>query len=110
MELVQGNIFIREMRFEDVGEQTIGHEHNFDHTTYVVRGGIRIEQLDAADNVVRAIEKRASDGYNWVLVKAATRHRITALEANTIAHCIYAHRTPQGDVVQEWDGWASSYV
>lgn len=26
------------------------------------------------------------------------------------AWCIYAHRTPQGDVVQQWTGWPDSYL
>ena len=104
-EFISGNIFVREMRFDRVGDVAGGHKHNFDHTTYVVRGGIRIEHLTDDGTVLRAVEKRASDGKNWVLIKAGAQHRITALEDGTLAHCIYSHRTPQGDVVQEWDGW-----
>lgn len=110
MELASGNIFIRPMAFENVDDVVQGHTHNFDHTTYVVRGSVRIEKLDAEGNVIQAVEKKASDGYNWALIKADECHRITALEANTLCHCIYAHRTPQGDIVQEYDGWMQSYV
>jgi quercetin dioxygenase-like cupin family protein len=110
MDFISGNIFVREMRFDRVGGARDGHRHNFDHTTYVVRGAIRIEQLAEDGSVVRAVEKRAVDGRNWVLIRAQTAHRVTALEANTIAHCIYSHRDPQGVVVQEWGGWEEATV
>ena len=81
MEYVSGNIFIREMPFEKAGQVVEGHTHNFDHTTYVVRGSIKIERLDpATDEVLNAIVKKASDGYNWVLIKAECKHRLTALD------------------------------
>lgn len=108
-EYSSGNIYIREMRFEKAGEDREGHTHNFDHTTYVVRGALRIEQMDG-DRVLKVIEKRASEGHNWVLIRKDVCHRITALEDFSIAHCIYSHRTPQGEIVQEYDGWEYAYV
>lgn len=110
MEYISGNIFIRPMVFEKAGEVVEGHFHNFDHTSYVVRGALRIEALGLDGSVVKSAEKRASDGHNWVLIKATVRHRITALEDRSIGHCIYAHRNPQGDVTQEYDGWMPGYV
>ena len=104
MEFISGNILIRPMRFEAAGDVVEGHAHNFDHTTYVVRGAIRIE----ADG--RSVEKRAAEGHNWVLIKAGVKHRITALEDNTLGHCIYSHRTPQDEIVQHYDGWEKAYV
>lgn len=109
MDLASGNIFIRPMEFAKAGDIVDGHTHNFDHTTYVVRGAVRIEQLDEMGNVLRAVDKAAVDGHNWVLIKASVVHRITALSDNTLAHCIYAHREPQGEVVQEANGWLEAY-
>lgn len=128
MEFASGNIYIREMRFEKAGDSTNGHDHYFDHTTYVVRGAIRVERLrkvkdeatvvggdgrtqviPAQYEVERVVEKRAIDGRNWLLIKAGVCHRITALEPNTLAHCIYSHRNPQGEVVEEFDGWPKAY-
>jgi len=108
MEYAAGNIFIREGKL-DRANIMAGHEHNFDHVTYIAKGAARIEKLDAADNVVSSIEKTAEQGQNWVLIKAGVRHRVTALADGTVYHCIYAHRTPQGDIVQEWDGWGKAY-
>lgn len=109
MEYIQGNIFVREMYFAKAGDVVEGHRHNFDHTTYVARGALRIESLADDGSVLRSVEKRAG-GLNFVLIKAGVQHRITALEDDSMGHCIYAHRTPQGDVVQEYDGWSASYV
>lgn len=110
MEFVSGNVYIREMKFEKAGDATEGHEHNFDHTTYIVSGALKIEQLDASGNVVKFVEKHANHGQNWVLIKAGVKHRITALEDNSLGHCIYSHRTPQGTIVQNYDGWQPAFV
>jgi quercetin dioxygenase-like cupin family protein len=110
MEYVQGNIFIREMRFEKAGDVVEGHAHNFDHTTYVARGALKIERLDADGSVENTVVKRASDGHNWVLVRADVCHRLTALEDASMGHCIYAHRDAQGEVVQAYDGWTEAYA
>ncbi len=108
-ELVSGNLLIRPMEFERAGGVVEGHSHNFDHTTYVVRGALRFEHLDAGGTVLRAVDKHATDGHNWALIKAGAIHRITALEDNSLGHCIYSHRNPQGEVVQEYDGWMAGY-
>lgn len=105
MEFISGNIFVREMAFEKAGNVVHGHTHNFDHTTYVARGALRFEQLDGEGSVVRSVDKRSTKGRNWVLIKAGACHRITALEDHSMGHCIYSHRDPQGEVVQEWAGW-----
>lgn len=104
------NIFIREMALRRAGEVVHGHAHTFAHTTYVTRGAVRIERLGPDGQVERAIEVRAADGLNWALIRAGVCHRITALEDDSMAHCIYAHRTPQGDVVQEYTGWHEATV
>jgi quercetin dioxygenase-like cupin family protein len=109
MDLVCGNIFVRQMTFGSVGDVVEGHEHNFDHTTYVPRGALMFERLRADGSVEKTITKRATDGYNWVLIRAGVRHRITALEEGSIGHCIYAHRNAQGDIVQDYDGWTPAY-
>ena len=43
------------------------------------------------------------------LVKAQVVHKITALEDNTEYWCVYSHRTPQGEIVQNYTGWPDSY-
>lgn len=109
MEYVSGNVYIREMAFASAGDVVEGHRHNFDHTTYVARGALLIESLNDDGTVRKAVTKRAADGRNWALIKAGVLHRLTALEDNSMGHCIYAHRNPQGDVVEHFDGWTPGY-
>ena len=110
MEYVSGNIYIREMEFEKAGNVVEGHTHNFDHTTYIVRGSVLIESLNEDGSVKNSIIKKASMGHNWVLIKAEVKHRLTALEDNSMGHCIYSHRNGDSEIQQEYDGWSSGYV
>lgn len=110
MELALGNIFVRTGGPMKKGEVVRTHCHNFDHVTYIPHGAALIEQMTPPDGddegrVLQAVTKSAAEGRNFVLIKAECWHRITALEDGTIYHCIFAHRNPQGDVVQEYDGW-----
>lgn len=123
MEYVSGNIFIREMKFETPGSVVEGHTHNFDHTTYLIRGSVKIERLEvevpavtdangqvvtpAVMKVVNTVVKTARQGHNWALIKAGSCHRLTALEADSEAHCVYSHRMPQGIV--DWAGNDAEY-
>ena len=108
MEYACGNVFIREMRFDGL-KPIEGHAHNFDHTTYCARGAMRIESLADDGSVRQATELDSSEGLSWALIEAGVRHRITPLREGTIGHCIYAHRTPQGETVQKFTGWAPAY-
>lgn len=110
MEYISGNIYIREGVLAKKGDFVDGHTHNFDHTTYIAHGSIKVEQLDDKGNVLKEAVKSSSTTKNWVLIKKDVVHRLTAMEDNSIYHCIYSHRTPQGDVVEEYDGWQSSYL
>jgi hypothetical protein len=109
---VSGNIYIYVMEALAVKDGVVPpHSHNFDHTTYIVRGAARIEKLDKDGSVERSIVKRATDEQNWVLIRAGVLHRITSLEHGTVGHCIYSHRDARGEVVQEFTGWESqAYV
>lgn len=106
--IVGGNIFIRKGTIAKAGEFVEGHKHNFDHVTIIRRGRFLIEQLDDDHNVVRSVERGAIDGH--VLIKAGVEHKLTALEDDSVYWCIYAHRTPQGEIVEQYDGWEQSYM
>lgn len=109
-EWVSGNILLRPMRFPRAGDSVKGHAHNFDHTTYIVRGAVQIDRLDETGQVADSVIKRAGDTFCWVLIKAGVIHRLTALEDESLGHCIYAHRNPQGEVVAEYDGWTPAHA
>jgi quercetin dioxygenase-like cupin family protein len=105
-EYAAGNIFIRENPLPKVGDRVAGHKHNFDHVTYVVRGAVHVHATKPDGTEIEA-DFRAGQHF---LVKAEVLHEITATEDDTLFHCIYSHRTPQGDIVQEYSGWGPAYV
>lgn len=105
MEWISGNIFIRPMRL-NAGGEIEGHTHNFDHTTIVIRGRWKIT-AELPDG--RRIEREFAAG-SHALVKAGVKHGLQALEDDSEAWCVYAHRTPQGDVTQEYQGWHEAYL
>lgn len=101
-----GPIFMR----DNWGAQPKGHVietgvHNFDHISLVIRGSALCEILDAQDNVIESVTKKATDVRNYVLIVKGARHRFTYLEDGTIVQCWFTHRDPMGNVVQEYDGW-----
>lgn len=90
------------MKGEKAGDlMAPGHTHNFDHTTIVFRGAVHVEATTPDGRQIVA-DFRAPAHF---LVKADVLHKITALEDDSEAWCVYSHRTPQGDVVQVYTGW-----
>lgn len=104
-ERMMGNFFRRSMEFSKSGDRVDGHAHNFDHVTLVFTGSIRVKAKLPTGEVERVFH--APD---WVLIKAGVEHEITALENGTVCWCLYSHRTPQGDVVQEETGFERAYA
>ncbi len=110
---IMGNLGIR---MPDVphmkGDVVQGHTHNFDHMTYVPRGSFLVEVLgDDGVAVLQSKEVRASDRYNFVLIKKDRCHRLTALEDNSEYHCVYSHRDAvTGEPVDTYQGNEAAYV
>lgn len=105
MEWQSGNIFIRPNNLPVAGNATQGHTHNFDHTTIVFKGSVHVRAVKPDGTVI----ERDFVAPSHFLVLADVEHEITALEDNTVYWCVYSHRTAQGDVVQEYDGFTQAY-
>lgn len=115
MEWISGNIFIRPNQLPKAGDKTDGHTHNFDHTTIVFSGRVRvIARKPGLDGQLIEIADRCFGGPDdhgrHFLVKANVHHEIVALEDNTEYWCVYSHRTPQGEVSQANTGWQDAYT
>lgn len=108
MNLVLGNINIRPNFLLKKGDKIEGHTHNFDHTTYIARGSVHIKGTKP-DGTVAELTISCTDDYPFILVEKDVVHEITALVDDCVVHCVYAHRTPQGDVIQEYTGWDDAY-
>lgn len=99
-----GNIYIRP-NYLNRGTVVGNHTHNFDHTTILLKGSVlvAITRPDGSKYTETLIAPR------FVLIKANYCHEITGLEDDTEFWCVYAHRTPQGEIVQETQGWLKGY-
>lgn len=100
-ERVSGNIFIRPSGILAAGKVMPRHRHNFDHTTIVFSGAVRLTPDGGAPVVLRAPAE--------YLVRAGVEHEITALVDGTVYWCVYAHRDAKGEVVQEPDSEAAYF-
>jgi quercetin dioxygenase-like cupin family protein len=100
IEQVQGNIFLRPVH-GNKGYVIEGHEHNFDHVSFCISGSIRVKFGKPEDPEYHEETYHAGEHF---LVKATIRHQITFLEDGTRFFCIYSHRGPNGEVVQEFPG------
>lgn len=112
-EWVSGSILIRPSALMTKGQKIQGHTHNFDHTTVVFRGAVRIKGTRPDGTVIeREYKSPRPDwhGPSHALINAEVKHEIEALEDNTIFWCIYSHREPQGEVVLQYNGWQDAYV
>ena len=104
-EWASGNIYIRRVRLAKAGDVLHGHTHNFDHTTIVFTGAVHVHATcEAGCN-----KKQDFAAPSHFLVRKDWRHEITALVDGTEFWCVYSHRDPQGNVVQEYTGWSDAH-
>ena len=92
-EWISGNIFIRPNRGQ-AGDVVAGHTHNFDHTTIVFRGSVKVRATFPDGTTMERVFPAASH----FLVKADVTHEITFLEDGEF-WCVYSHRDPQGRII-----------
>lgn len=88
----------------------VGHEHNYDHVTLVIRGRVRVSYswVDGGKTITGP-DKEFGQGEE-VVIKAGVRHTLKALEANTVYKCIFSHRDFDGLVTQTYVGHEAAYV
>lgn len=99
---VKSNIGIRSIEFHAVDAEIETHEHNFAHTMMCVLGEVEVwSKAPHATEAQRAILKPGE----WFVVEAGEKHGGRAVTAPAQVCCIFAHRTPQGEVVQEFAGY-----
>lgn len=100
-------IFIRQSAPEgmSIDKPVLGHQHTFDHVTFVTRGIIEVSllkvskvnadgnPLDAAVEWSKVIS--ADDEVNWVNILKGRFHTLRALVDGSRYQCTYAARLPQ---------------
>lgn len=90
------NVFCRLMHFLTVGDVEHGHQHTYDHATLVSSGSIMVDVLDNNNEVVSS---KVFNAPNMVFIHKDKRHRLTALENNTVCSCIHAIRDVEGEIL-----------
>lgn len=78
-----GNLWLRQMRFANVGDANEGHVHNYDHLTLLAYGSVKVH-VDGNTTEFKAPQ--------MVFIKAGKSHFIEAMEDGTIAYCVHALR------------------
>ena len=78
---VVANTWIKAMRFNNVGDTLEGHAHTFNHQTVIANGKIRVT-VEGKDTDFEAPQV--------VFIQAGKEHKLTALEAGSMAFCVHA--------------------
>lgn len=81
------NLFVKQMVFPKAGDKEEGHAHCHDHLTLLTKGKLRVTALDKDTDFTAPAH---------IYIKADVVHELTALEDDTIAHCIHALRNEDG--------------
>jgi quercetin dioxygenase-like cupin family protein len=104
-----GPVGIRTLMLEKACQMGVGHAHNYDHTTFVFRGAIRVSyRYDKDGRIVEGIrEVQAGD---HIAILAHVEHQIKALVDNTMYKCVFSHRDFEGLVTQDYHGHDEAYV
>ena len=88
------NVWIKMMTFKKVGDYNPGHKHLFDHPTLLAQGSVEV----IVENETTIFTAPAV-----IYIEKEKTHKITALEANTVACCIHALRGNESfdDIIAE---------
>jgi quercetin dioxygenase-like cupin family protein len=81
------NLFVKQMLFRKAGDKEYGHAHCHDHLTLLTKGKLQVTALG---------KDTAFTAPAHIYIKANVIHELTALEDDTIAHCIHALREEDG--------------
>lgn len=106
---IEGPVARRKFVLEHKCQESVGHTHNYDHSTVVVCGGIRVTIRDSADGPVVS-EQEYYPGSDLVFIANNKYHTIKALEDNTVYFCLFSHRDFNGLVTQKYMGNAGANV
>jgi len=84
------NLYSRQMHFVRAGDVEQGHTHQFDHLTLLASGSLRVN-VDGITTDYKAP--------HMIWIHKDVMHELMALEDNTVAFCIHAHRDLEGEII-----------
>jgi len=86
-----GNVWVRQTWLPKVGDTSGGHTHYHDHVSLLVRGSVEITVGEEPPKTFAAP--------TFIVIKKEHRHRIVALEDETLLYCVFALRDVDGEVI-----------
>lgn len=87
-----GNIWVRQNFMEKAGDVVGGHLHYHDHVSLLAKGKVAVQVDDG--------EPKEFVAPTFIVVRKEHKHKITALEDNTVWYCVFAMRDIYGDVTE----------
>lgn len=84
------NLYSRMMHFKKAGDTELGHTHQFDHLTLLAKGRLKVT---VEGNVTEFTAPQ------MIYIRADKVHELVALTDDTVAYCIHALRTNEGDII-----------
>lgn len=84
------NLYSRMMHFRKAGDIEHGHTHQFDHLTLLAKGSLEVT-VEGNTKVFNAP--------TMIYIHADKNHELVALTDDTVAYCIHALRTHEGDII-----------
>jgi hypothetical protein len=90
-----GNVWVRQNWLIKAGDTAGGHAHYHDHVSLLVKGSVEV-------SVNNGPAKRFA-APTYIVIKKQNRHRIVALEDDTVFYCVFAMRDVDGEVVDICD-------
>ena len=101
IERASGELFLRDVHLPNKGDSIPGHTHNFDHTTFFIRGKVLVRTYSKCciDERVKSPE----DNEPFLLIPKDVRHEMVALTDDAYFICTFVHRDALGRVTREPD-------
>ena len=88
-----GNIWVRQNLLENVGDETTGHLHYFDHVSLLSNGKVEVE--------IEGYPPKEFTAPTFIVIRKEHKHKFKALEPNSIWYCVFALRDVNGEVVDD---------
>lgn len=95
-----GNVWVRKLFFPKAGDSFPGHKHHHDHVTMLASGAVEID-VEGEVSTFKAP--------TFITIAADKRHKVTALENNTVQYCVFALRDENGELTDHYNGDNSPY-
>jgi hypothetical protein len=89
-----GNIWVKSHILSKTGDSNgEGHFHHFDHVTLLIKGSVKVE--------VEGGPPKEFQAPTFITIKKEKKHKITALEDDTVFYCVFALRDIDGQPIDE---------